>query len=107
MSKASKDAAAFLTEAASGDEREGQRRGATGDYARLADLLGKDDLSAEESDEFDALAAKRRAGTLEGNPRRTVFKRKSVAGERGEDHPAKTPKTASDIAAAQLLGRSL
>lgn len=107
MSKASEEAGAFLTGGTPRGERPSATRGATGDYARLADLLTKDDLSDAETDEFNALAEKRRAGTLDGTPRRTVLKRQSVGGERELDLPDKAPKTASDIAAAQLLRRGL
>lgn len=107
MSKASEEAGAFLTGGTPRGDRPAATRGATGDYARLADLLSKDDLSDAENDEFNTLAEKRRTGKLDGSPRRVVFKRESVGGERGEDHPGKAPKTASDVAAAQLLGRAL
>lgn len=106
MTNASEQAAAFLNGGAP-RERQGEARAATDDYARLRDLIAKDDLTDAENEEFETLAEKRRSGTLQGSPARTVFKRKSVSGERGEDDSSKRPSTASDIAAAQLLGRSL
>lgn len=106
MSTASEQAAAFLAAKTAGGEREGERQGATGEYARLRDLIEKDDLTDDESAEFSSLAEKRRAGTLEGRPRRTVYKRQSVAGERSDESnmPASKPKTASEQAAAFLRG---
>lgn len=104
MSTASEQAAAFL--ATKSDERQGERQGATGDYARLRDLIEKDELTDDESDEFAALADKRRTGTLEGRPQRTTYKRPSVAGERSDESatPVTKPKTASEQAASFLRG---
>lgn len=104
MSTASEQAAAFL--AAKTADRQGERQGATGDYARLRDLIEKDELSDDESEEFIELADKRRAGTLEGRPQRTTYKRPSVAGERADESttPATKPKTASEQAANFLRG---
>lgn len=107
MTSASEQAAAFLTGANTADERPLETRGATGEYARLRELVAKDDLSDAETEEFHTLAEKRRAGTLEGSPARSVRKRPSVAGEREDGvSTSSTPKTASAAAAAQLLGRS-
>lgn len=105
MSTASEKAAAFLTE--NTDERPtGERRDASGEYARLRDLILQDELTDDESAEFAELAKKRRAGTLTGSPTRTVFKRPSTAGERSEVDVAPKPPTASEQAAAYLQGRS-
>ncbi|KJL25934.1 hypothetical protein RN51_00441 [Microbacterium oxydans] len=106
MSTASEQAAAFLAAKTADGEREGERQGATGEYARLRDLIEKDDLTDDESAEFSSLAEKRRAGTLEGRPRRTVYKRQSVAGERSEDGRPTTAPTASDQAARFLQGHN-
>ena len=105
MSTASEQAAAFL--AGTKDEAPGVERPATGEFARLRELLGKDgDFTDDEADEFADLAAKRRAGTLEGAPKRTVRKRDSVAGERDRDGKGREreskPETASEKAAAFL-----
>lgn len=104
MSTASEQAAAYLATKIDG-EREGERQGATGEYARLRDLIEQDDLTDDESAEFSSLAEKRRAGTLEGRPRRTVYKRQSIAGERDESGMSATkPKSASEQAARLLQG---
>lgn len=108
MSTASEQAASFLTAATTSGQRVSERQGATGEYARLRDLIEKDDLTDDESAEFDTLAEKRRAGTLEGRPRREVFKRRSVAGEREaerEGRPSR-PLSASEQAARMLQGHS-
>lgn len=105
MSTASEQAAAFL--AGTKDEAPGVERPATGGFARLRELLGQEDeWTDDEADEFADLASKRRAGTLEGAPKRTVRKRDSVAGERdrdgeGREHGPK-PATASEAAGAFL-----
>lgn len=107
MSTASEEAAAFLAGSTSG-ERPLETRGATGEYARLRELVLADgDHTEDEAAEYDELIAKRRAGTLTGNPPRTIRKRPSVAGDRGDEYAAKAPKTASEIAAAQLRGGAL
>lgn len=106
---ASEKAGAFLTGNTTGAERVGTRRGETGDYARLRELLlDKGDLTDDEQAEFDELAAKRRAGTLSGSPARTTFKRESVGGERDGDNMGggRRPESASEIAGAYLTGRS-
>lgn len=108
MSTASEQAAAFLAGTPK-DEAPGVERPATGGFARLRELLGKDgDFTDDEADEFADLAAKRRAGTLDGAPKRTVRKRDSVAGERDRDgkgrERTKQP-TASETAAAFLRER--
>lgn len=108
MSTASEQAAAFLASKTAGGEREGERQGATGEYERLRDLIEKDDLTDDESAEFDALAEKRRAGTLEGRAKRTVYKRRSIAGERTDesDRGKPEPKTASEAAGNFLRGHN-
>ncbi|HCU77956.1 MAG TPA: hypothetical protein DGU37_05530 [Microbacterium sp.] len=104
MSTASEQAAAFL--AGTKDEAPGVERPATGEFARLRELLGQEDeWTDDEADEFADLAAKRRAGTLDGAPKRTVRKRASVAGERDRDgrgREREIPATASEKAAAFL-----
>lgn len=110
MSTASEQAAAFLAGTPK-DEAPGDERPATGGFARLRELLGKDgDFTDDEADEFADLAAKRRAGTLDGAPKRTVRKRESVAGERDRDGEGRErgpkPATASESAAAFLRERS-
>lgn len=106
MSTASEQAGAFLAGNTTGAERESAIRGETGDYARLRELIAKDDLNDDEVGEFETLAEKRRSGTLEGSPRRTVYKRQSVAGEREDesDRGRPKPKTASEQAANFLRG---
>ncbi|MEV8265846.1 hypothetical protein AB0P00_17045 [Microbacterium sp. NPDC077057] len=108
MSTASEQAASFLSSKPAGDKRESERQGATGEYARLRDLIEKDDLNDDESAEFDALAEKRRAGTLEGRARRTVYKRQSIAGERDAEREGRSdrPLSASERAASFLQGHS-
>jgi len=106
MSTASEKAAAFLAGTPK-DEAPGVERPATGGFARLRELLGKDgDFTDDEADEFADLAAKRRAGTLDGAPKRTVRKRESVAGDSDRDGAAyadrSKPATASEKAAAFL-----
>lgn len=106
---ASEKAAAFLMGNTTNDERPGTQRAATGDYARLRELvLSDDDFSDDEQAEYDELITKRRAGTLAGSPARTTFKRQSVGGERPGDNEGdgRAPKTASEIAGAFLTGRS-
>lgn len=105
---ASEKAAAHLL-GNGGEQSEGTRRGATGEYARLSELLLSDrKLTADEREEFQELAARHREGTLTGSPARVTRKRESVAGERpGDNEPTREPPiTASDIAAAYLLGRN-
>lgn len=105
---ASEKAAAFLM----GDTtnaRVGTLRGATGDHARLRELvLDKGDLTEDEQAEFEELVAKRRAGTLSGSPARVTHKRESVGGEREGDNMGggRQPRTASEAAGDHLLGRS-
>ncbi len=107
MSTASEQAAAFL--AGTKDEAPGVERPATGEFARLRELLGQEDeWTDDEADEFADLVAKRRAGTLEGAPKRTVRKRDSVAGERdrdGKGREREMPESASARAAAILRKR--
>ena len=107
MTTASEQAAAIL--AGTKDETPGVERPATGEFARLRELFFKDgDFTDDEADEFADLAAKRRAGTLEGAPKRTVRKRESVAGERdrdGKGREREIPESASARAAA-ILRRS-
>lgn len=105
MSTASEQAAAFL--AGTKDETPGVERPATGGFARLRELLGQEsEWTDDEADEFADLAAKRRAGTLDGAPKRTVRKRDSVAGDGDRDGAAyadrSKPATASEKAAAFL-----
>lgn len=110
MSTASEQAAAFL--AGTKDETPGVERPATGGFARLRELLGQEsEWTDDEADEFADLAAKRRAGTLDGAPKRTVRKRESVTGgERDRDGEGRErgpkPATASESAAAFLRERS-
>lgn len=106
MSTASEQAGAFLAGNGTDAERAGERRGASGDYARLRDLIEKDELTDDETGEFESLAEKRRSGTLAGSPTRTVYKRKSIAGEREDesDRGRPKPKSASEAAAAILRG---
>lgn len=106
MTTASEQAGAFLTGGA--HERTAERRAASGDYARLRDLIEKDELTDDESDEFESLADKRRSGTLAGSPTRKVVKRQSVAGEREDesDRAKPSPKSASEQAARFLQGHS-
>lgn len=111
MTTASEQAAAHLTANTAKQERTGETRGETGDYARLRELMGSDnDFTDDEATEFADLAEKWRAGTLEGRPKRMIYKRKSIAGERNEDSagrsPSSSPTAASESAAAHLLGRS-
>jgi len=106
MSTASEQAAAFLAGTPK-DEAPGVERPATGEFARLRELLGQEDeWTDDEADEFADLVAKRRAGTLEGAPKRTVRKRDSVAGDGDRDGAAyadrSKPATASEKAAAFL-----
>lgn len=107
MSTASEQAAAFLTGAASGD-RPGETRGATGDYARLRELLiEKDELTDDEAAELVELSDKRRSGALTGRPKTVVYKRQSVAGESDRDGDRGAPpsaRTASEKAANFLRG---
>jgi hypothetical protein len=109
MTTASEKAAAFLMGNSTGDERPGTQRPATGEYARLRELvLSDDDLSDDDMEEMRELNAKYRAGTITGSPARTAYKRQSVAGEREGDNMGggREPQTASERAAAHLLGRS-
>lgn len=108
MSTASEQAATFL--AKKQRERATTRRAASGDYARLSALLAKDELTDDESAEFDELAQKRRSGTLAGSPTRTTYKRESTAGASDRDGGSgarpDTPLTASEQAARILQGHN-
>lgn len=107
MSTASEQAGAYLAGNTRRTERTAKVHGETGDYKRLRELIGKDDLTADENAEFDALAEKRRTGTLEGSPRRQVYERQSVGGERDGDGTGRAERgpTASEQAARMLQGR--
>lgn len=108
MSTASEKAAAFLATGAKSDGAPGVERPATGEYARLRELLiDRDTLDDDEAEELADLAGKWRAGTIEGRPKRTVRKRESVAGDGDRDGKGRertTPQTASEAAAARLRG---
>lgn len=88
--------------------RHERRDPASGDYGRLGELIALDDLTDDEEAEFENLAAKRRAGTLDGRPERIVHRRQSIAGEGGGDESASRKKTAISTSQAQAniaLGR--
>lgn len=111
MTTASEAAAARLLGNATGNDHPMNTRPATGERARLAELIDRDDdLNDDESAEFDELASKWRAGKLAGSPERVVRQRRSVAGEREDEsaasgrHRTDAPKTASEQAAASVKG---
>lgn len=102
---ASDEAARFLNGRAPADP--GERRAATGERARLRDLLLRDRLDDDETAELEELSKKFRDGDLEGRPPRTVRRRQSVAGDGDRDGGGRgraTPPTASQRAAEQLRG---
>lgn len=102
---ASEKAAAALL-ARSGSNPASEVRPATGERARLLELIERDEpLTDDESEEFAELAKKSRAGTLSGSPERTVRKRPSVAGDRVGRESVSSPATASETAAHAILSR--
>lgn len=102
---ASEEAARRILERGS-EKRPSRVSGATGEYARLRELvLDIDELDDDQLEELERLSEKKRAGTLGGHAERVVRDRRSTAGEREDESPARSSssaKTASELAAESV-----